>query len=78
MVPGAVILSEILAVIAQEGNHGVVCTGLPRVKFLSPLKPGEVFDLRWEEFSDGVIAFTCTAGERPLALGRLTVRREPR
>ncbi len=80
VVPGVVILTEILTAIVEALPYAGVVTGVPRVKFPSFLRPGEPFDLHWEEISgdeisESVIAFTCTAGRRPVASGRLTVGR---
>lgn len=78
VVPGVVILTELMAAVLEGIPEGIAFTAVPRVKFLSPLRPGETFDLRWEGVSDGVIAFTCTAGGRPVAMGRLAFRPERR
>jgi 3-hydroxyacyl-[acyl-carrier-protein] dehydratase len=74
MVPGVVILTELMAAVLEGTPEGIAFTAVPRVKFLSPLRPGETFDLHWEGVSDGVIAFTCTAGARSVAMGRLAFR----
>jgi 3-hydroxymyristoyl/3-hydroxydecanoyl-(acyl carrier protein) dehydratase len=74
VVPGVVILTELMAAVLEGTREGIAFTAVPRVKFLSPLRPGETFDLYWERVSDGVIAFTCTTGGRPVAMGRLAFR----
>jgi 3-hydroxyacyl-[acyl-carrier-protein] dehydratase len=74
VVPGIVILTELMAAVLEGTREGIAFTTVPRVKFLSPLRPGETFDLHWEGVSDGVIAFTCTTGGRPVAMGRLAFR----
>ncbi|MGQ0593324.1 MAG: hypothetical protein ACT4QB_11955 [Gammaproteobacteria bacterium] len=78
VVPGVVILTELMAAVLEGTPERIAFTAVPRVKFVSPLKPGESFDLHWEGVSEGLIAFTCTAGGRSVAMGRLAFRPQHR
>lgn len=59
IIPGAVLLDEVLAAIAAaEGGR----TGPVRVrsaKFLHPVRPGEAVQLHWEPGAGGEMKFEC-------------------
>lgn len=46
VVPGVVLLERVCAVVERESGMRVI--GLPQVKFLHPLRPGETVELRIE------------------------------
>jgi len=74
IVPGVVILDEILAVLS-ECHAGTRLIGIPVVKFLAPLKPGQKFTIRLlaaEQVADE-IAFSCTSDGRVITQGRLQI-----
>jgi len=75
IVPGVVILDEVLAALAElrEDSHVTVISA---VKFLVPLKPGEPFTicLVASEHAESQVAFRCHVEERLIAEGRLQVR----
>jgi 3-hydroxymyristoyl/3-hydroxydecanoyl-(acyl carrier protein) dehydratase len=71
VVPAAMILMEVMAAVSAGTRERVVA--VPRVKFVSALEPGEAFAIRWEHAPDGLIAFTCAAAGRPVAMGRLAL-----
>jgi 3-hydroxyacyl-[acyl-carrier-protein] dehydratase len=76
IVPGVVILDEILAVLNE--CHGCTrLTGIPVVKFLAPLKPDQKFTIRLSatEQAADEIAFACTIEGRALSEGRLQIAR---
>lgn len=73
IVPGVVILDEILAVL-NECCAGARLTGIPAVKFLAPLKPDQKFTIRLSaEHAGDEIAFSCTSAGRVITEGRLQI-----
>jgi 3-hydroxymyristoyl/3-hydroxydecanoyl-(acyl carrier protein) dehydratase len=75
IVPGVVILDEILAALTEwrEDSHVIV---ISTVKFLVPLKPGQPFTicLVASKHPEGEVGFRCHAGDRVIVEGRLQVR----
>jgi len=75
VVPGVLLLEQVLEAAQRWRGPALRLTGLPMVKFLSPLQPDERCDIHLEE--DGArIRFTCTAGGRVLAQGSLALAAE--
>lgn len=72
VVPGVLLLEQVLDAARRWRGPESRLAGLPAVKFLSPLLPAERFDIHLED--DGArIRFTCTAGTRVLVQGSLTL-----
>jgi 3-hydroxyacyl-[acyl-carrier-protein] dehydratase len=75
IVPGVVILDEILAALIEwrEDSHVTVISG---VKFLVPLKPSQPFTicLVASKRAEGEVAFRCHLESRVIVEGRLQVR----
>ncbi len=71
VVPSVLILDEVMNAI-QAGSPNTI-VGIPRVKFLSPLRPGEPLCIRIEPAEKGRVAFTCTAGVQRLAVGVMEI-----
>ena len=68
IVPGVVLLDEVLAAIeAETGLGGAV--RLERVKFASPVGPGEEVAILLGPVRDGTVGFACVAGERRVLAG---------
>jgi 3-hydroxymyristoyl/3-hydroxydecanoyl-(acyl carrier protein) dehydratase len=76
LVPGVVILDEVAAVVDECWQNSQL-SGIRGVKFLAPLKPGQLFTIALAAASegDGEITFCCRAGERVIVEGRLAVVR---
>jgi len=72
VVPGVVLLNEIVETLRGMVGQPIVVTGIPSVKFVSPLKPGEALTIRLEQEEAGQALFRCQAGSRLVASGRLT------
>lgn len=72
IIPGALLLEEIVRAITGDGviAREVV---IPAVKFLAPVRPGDVVRLRWRSRGDGQISFEgrLGEGERLAAAGTL-------
>lgn len=74
VVPGVVILDEVVASLAEAGFEGEPA-GLNGVKFLRPLFPGEAMTVELVAGEPGQVVFTCTArGGETIAQGRLQLR----
>ena len=69
VVPGVVLLNEVLDSLRQAIPEPVVVTGLPAVKFLTPLKHGEALTIHIEQETPGHAVFRCHAGTRLVASG---------
>jgi 3-hydroxyacyl-[acyl-carrier-protein] dehydratase len=70
IVPGALLLAEVLDVAAQAGI--ATCPiRLRRVKFTSPVRPGEVVNVTLRPWDVAGADFTCTVGERMVAAGMI-------
>src|SRR6185312_11460456 len=71
IVPGAVLLDEIAQAIV--GKTAFDKLEIPAAKFFSPVRPGDVLAISWEEMPNGVIRFACSAGpaENRVATGTM-------
>ncbi len=74
VVPGVVMLGEIMNFIRQATGRNIECVGMPSVKFLSPLKPGEPLTVRLDQQADDTMAFTCVTGSRLITSGCMRYR----
>jgi 3-hydroxymyristoyl/3-hydroxydecanoyl-(acyl carrier protein) dehydratase len=74
LVPGVVILDEILAALLEWRKDGEL-TGIRTVKFLVPLKPEQPFTIYFSASDDraGEVNFCCRIEERIIVEGRLEV-----
>jgi 3-hydroxyacyl-[acyl-carrier-protein] dehydratase len=74
LVPGVVILDEVIAALAEWQQNPQV-SGIPMVKFLAPLKPEQAFtislSLRSEHGAE--VNFCCRAEDRVIVEGQLEV-----
>lgn len=77
VVPGVLVLEQVQQ--ALEGNIGRVrLTGLPQVKFLSPLRPGEPCVVSFTEVAAAHAHFDCRSGARTIARGTLRFEADAR
>lgn len=77
VVPGVVMLGEIMDAVRQSVKGNIVFTGMPTAKFLSPLAPGERLVILLEPDTGSSINFTCQVGSRLVATGCLHYRHMP-
>ena len=75
VVPGVVVLDEVRA-IAVDAFGALAVTGIPQVKFLAPLLPGEIADVALDRLDRGV-RFEVTRGADVIARGELTIAPTP-
>ncbi len=74
VVPGVVMLGEIMNAIRVMAKEKIEFVGMPSAKFMSPLNPGEPLTIRVDQQDDGTMEFTCTTGSRLIATGCLRYR----
>jgi len=78
VVPGVVLLDEVLRAARQALGADAGHATLPWVKFHAPLRPGEEFVSRLEPLGVGSFRFTVRRGETLIASGSLSFApREP-
>ncbi len=70
IVPGVVILAEVLASIEQSLPKPLVLSNVPVVKFHFPLRPNELVQLTFDLLPDQVIIFSCQVGARRIVSGQ--------
>jgi len=71
LVPGVVILDEVVAALAEWRQNSQL-TGIPSVKFLAPEQPFTI-SLSATNENAGEVSFCCRAEERVIVEGRLAV-----
>jgi len=71
VVPGVVLLSEVLSIVREVSGGAQPVTGLPMVKFSSPLKPGEVVTIHVDLDEATGAAFSCRVETRLVASGTI-------
>ena len=73
IVPGVVVLDEVIETLKEEYGHSVVIAGLSAVKLSSPLLPEELLTITVEPEDAETVAFTCRVGHRLVASGTIRV-----
>jgi 3-hydroxyacyl-[acyl-carrier-protein] dehydratase len=71
IVPGVVLLDEIIRTARNALGGPAGCLTLPWVKFHAPLRPGEEFVTRLEPLPAASFKFTLQSGEKLIASGNL-------
>jgi 3-hydroxymyristoyl/3-hydroxydecanoyl-(acyl carrier protein) dehydratase len=74
VVPGVVVLDEVIETLKQQYGDSLIVTGLPAVKLSSPLKPEEPLKITIEPEDVETAAFTCRVGSRLVASGSIRFR----
>lgn len=72
IVPGVVLLGEVMKAIRQVEQVPLNVGGFQSVKFISPLFPDESLTIRLEPYDNGMRAFTCHSQTHPIASGSVT------
>ncbi|MBH0193144.1 MAG: hypothetical protein HP492_15570 [Nitrospira sp.] len=73
VVPGVVLLDEVLSIVREVSGGVQSVTGLPLVKFSSPLKPGEMVTIHVDLDGATEAAFSCRVGTRRVASGTIAL-----
>ena len=71
VVPGVVILDEVIEMLRLQAGQALVVTGLPSVKLSSPLLPGQPLTIEIEEDETDTAVFTCRVDQRLVAAGSI-------
>ena len=71
VVPGVVLLNEVIETLRRGSAASLVVIGLPMVKFSSPLRPGEVVTIHVDEEGAGRATFSCQVDARLVASGAI-------
>ncbi|MDP3744921.1 MAG: hypothetical protein Q8Q76_11370 [Methylotenera sp.] len=74
IVPGVVLLDEAIYAIVADTGLAATAWQIGSVKFLSPLKPGEVVSLEYEQLANGTIKFEVLEESRQIVIGSLVPR----
>ena len=74
VVPGVLVLDEVIETLREQQGAGLVITGLPSVKLSSPLLPEEVLTIAVHTENPETAVFTCRAGTRLVASGSIRFR----
>jgi 3-hydroxymyristoyl/3-hydroxydecanoyl-(acyl carrier protein) dehydratase len=72
VVPGVVLLERVLEAAEAATGRELRATGIPQVKFLAPLLPGETGRIR-AALTGESLGFTIARGETPIARGTFTI-----
>jgi 3-hydroxymyristoyl/3-hydroxydecanoyl-(acyl carrier protein) dehydratase len=79
IIPGAVLLGEIVAAVIGENHGGDAASRLEirLAKFRHPVRPGATVVVAWNEKTDGEVWFSCSVAglDRPAVTG--TIRLAP-
>jgi 3-hydroxymyristoyl/3-hydroxydecanoyl-(acyl carrier protein) dehydratase len=74
VVPGVIVLDEVIAALREIYGQELVVTGMPAVKLSSPLRPEERLTITVESQDTNTAAFTCEVGRRLIASGSIRFR----
>jgi 3-hydroxymyristoyl/3-hydroxydecanoyl-(acyl carrier protein) dehydratase len=77
VLPGAVLLDEILQIIQRERRIDLAQWQIASAKFLAVVRPGDVLRLEHDAAKSGLIRFTVRAANRTVASGALSNARRP-
>ena len=70
IVPGVVILDEMIKAFRKERGHHCKIQKIPSVKFLLPLEPGAQIEFIFD-IANNLVRFTGKCGEKNIMLGQL-------
>lgn len=76
IVPGVVLLDEVLHAIAIDIGLDDTAWQISSVKFLSPLKPDEIVIIEHEQLANGTLKFEVVEGNRQIVIGNLVARQQ--
>jgi 3-hydroxyacyl-[acyl-carrier-protein] dehydratase len=77
VVPGVIVLEQVQRAL-EERIGALRLTGLPQVKFLSPLRPGETCVVSFKDLAATHAHFDCRSGTRAIARGTLQFKADAR
>ncbi|MBE9515748.1 MAG: hydroxymyristoyl-ACP dehydratase [Proteobacteria bacterium] len=71
IVPGVVLLDEVIAAFREYSEKPVVISAMPNIKFLSPLLPEKVFDISFDQKKEGLVSFGMQSEGAVIVSGQL-------
>lgn len=71
VIPGAVLLAEVLRAIEAGPGLGVESFRIVYAKFPAPVRPGDRVAIEFSRSADGAVRFTCRVGARVVLMGGL-------
>lgn len=74
VVPGVLVLDEVIETLRQQRGNTLTITGLPNVKLSSPLLPGEQLIIEIDQDEAETATFLCRVGGRIIASGSVCFR----
>jgi len=74
VVPGVLVMDEVIETLREQYGRDLVVTGLPSVKLSSPLLPGERLTITIEPDNEETASFTCRVDSRLVAAGSIRFR----
>ena len=74
IVPGVLVLEEVIQTLKDQYGPELVVTGLPAVKLSSPLLPEESLNISVEPEGPDTAVFFCRVGSRLVASGSIRFR----
>lgn len=74
IIPGALLLSEVIKVIALKLNLDLVPSEIKSAKFFYPTRPGDQVKIEFSSADSGDIKFNCTVEEKKVLAGQIKCR----
>ncbi|MEQ1627427.1 MAG: hypothetical protein ABL965_08535 [Nitrospira sp.] len=74
VVPGVLVMDEVIETLREYYGQALIVTGLPSVKLSSLLLPGERLTIEIVQEDSATAAFTCRVGYRIVAAGSIRFR----
>lgn len=74
IVPGVLVMDEVIETLRECCGRDLIVTGLPSVKLSSPLLPGERLLIEIAQEGADSAVFTCWVGHRIVAAGSIRFR----
>ena len=74
VVPGVLVLDEVIETLKGEYGQNLMVVGLPSVKLSSPLLPEEILTITVESEDLETAVFACRVGARVIASGSIRFR----
>ena len=75
IVPGAVVLDLVIAVIARDSDPDQGCE-IRSAKFVHPVRPGDEVSVEYERRPTGEIRFRASVGNAPVVTGSMWLQAE--
>jgi 3-hydroxyacyl-[acyl-carrier-protein] dehydratase len=74
VVPGVLVMDEVIETLREQFGRDLVVTGLPSIKLSSPLLPGERLTIGIVPEGVDTAVFTCRVDQRIVAAGSIRYR----